>query len=1104
MKKFCKPKEVSSFSDLRGLPLKKMLRMVRFTVFCFFLGLIQVMAVDSYSQQTRLSLNYQNETLENVLRAIEKESEFFFLYNRDLIDVDQMVSISADNQLIKGILDDLLKGTDIRYAIFDRQIVLSNKEVISEMAAQQKSVSGKVINSAGEPMPGVTVVVKGAMQGTVTDKNGNFSISNISERASLQFSFVGMKPQEIVVGNKTEVNVVMEEITIGVDEIIVVGYGSQNKSDLTGSIVSLSSEKLEGTMNKNLALSLQGTVPGLNITQSSFTPGSEQTLRIRGENSLSASNDPLIILDGIPFEGNLNEINTADVESASVLKDASSSAIYGARAANGVIIITTKKGQTGKTRVSYNGHYGVQSVQNKLDLLDDGDKYIAFIQEYHRFRNDGISLEPLNFLFSNEISQYNAGITTNWQDLVLRTAPEQEHIISMSGANDQTSYYSSLGMLDQEGVVENTGFKRYSLRTNIQHNLNDWLKIGSNVQLTYSDYSGITPSLSNAIRMSPYGKLKEDNGEYTFYPNYPETFYTNPFANRNATKDDIRRSSIVNLFAEISPSYIPGLSYRLSFGTYFYDRKDGEYYPSSSVSGAPTNGLAQTTHQNRFRWTVENLLTYQREFGKHSVKFTGLFSREGSKYETSYLEGKGFINDDNLYHYMASAEQKDITSSLTETALESLMARINYDFGKKYFLTLTARRDGYSGFGENNKYGFFPSAALGWSISNENFFRESSALDFINYLKFRVSYGVNGNMAVSPYKTLDSFVTVFTVFGDNENTVNGLRNSVIGNPDLKWEGTESYNIALDFAIVENRLSGTVEVYKSNSRDLLMQREIPIMNGYSSVWYNIGKTTNKGIEVLLNSVNIKKDDFEWNSSLNFSLNRDKIVALRGGNTDDIANNWFIGKPLRVYYDYNIIGVWQSDDDIANSHMPKAKPGYAKLEDVSLDGKLTTDDRKIIDSQLPDWIAGLTNNIIYKNWSLSVFINTVQGIHKPNSLLNPVSWLIKKNTNYLDIPYWTADRPSEKYVSPGYDANEQLGIGHGYYQNASFVRIKDVTLSYNLPKHLSEGIGLNNVKFYLSGKNLYTFTDWIGYDPEASESFGAYPSARIISAGVKIDF
>ena len=1092
-------------------PLKKLIMELKIAFLIILVSISNVFATPTYSQVAKVSLDMENKSLEQVMDKIESQSEFYFIFNQKQIDINRVVSIQVENKLITDILPELFKGTNVNYAIFNRKILLTTDPLEDNLIAiasgiepQQKQITGTVTDKNGKPLPGVNVVVTGTTLGVITDNAGKYSIEVPKGAKSLTFSFIGMQSQEITIGTLTQIDVIMVESAIGLEEVVVIGYGATKKSDLTGSVISMNSKELEATMNTNLSLTIQGAIPGLNVTSSSFNPGSEQIIRIRGENSLSASNNPLIILDGFTFEGNMNEINTADVESISVLKDASSSAIYGARAANGVIIITTKKGQKGKTKISYNGRYGIQSVQNKIDLIDDGDRFITLLQDVHRWRKDVVSLAPLDLLFSNEIPQYNAGTTTNWQDLVLRIAPEQEHIVSISGANDRTSYYSSLGLLDQEGVVVNSGFKRYTLRTNVQHNINNWLKLGSNLQFTYSDYGGVMPNLDNAIRMSPYGKLKEDNGEYTFYPTFPETFYTNPFANDNATNNDIRRSSTANLFAEISPAYIPGLSYQLNLGIYFNDSKAGNYYPSTSLSGLQTDGLAKISYQNRFHWTVENILNYQKKFGRHQIKFTGLYSREGSKYETSYLEGKGFINDLNLYHYMASAEQKNISSSLTETSLESLMGRINYDFDDRYFLTLTARRDGYSGFGKNNKYGFFPSAALGWSISKENFFMKSSTLRFINFLKLRLSYGVNGNMAIDPYKTLDSFTTVYTVFGDNATTVNGVINSVIGNPDLKWEGTEKFNIGLDFATLKNRISGTIDIYKSNSHDLLMARQVPIMNGYTSIWYNIGKTENKGIEVILNSLNITKGDFEWSSSLNFSLNRDKIISLREGNVDDIANKWFIGKPLRVYYDYNVIGVWQLDDDIADSHMPSAKPGDPIFEDVNKDGKLTPDDRKIIDSQLPNWIAGMTNTIAYKNWSLSVFINTVQGIHKPNTLIDPTTWLNRKNTTFVDVPYWTPDRPSNEYVTPGYDSNESFGLTHNFYQNANFVRIKELTLSYNLPKRLNQFLGLNNLKLYLKSENLYTFTSWIGYDPETSSSFGAYPSARLISIGAKIDF
>ncbi|MGV8096728.1 MAG: TonB-dependent receptor [Mangrovibacterium sp.] len=1087
--------------------LKKIWRMMKLTGLLMLISFIAISA-GTYSQNTHFSFKIENGTLHDLFLYMEKNSNLRFAYNKSDLDDTQRVSCKFENESVEQILNKVLDTDKLSISVKNEYVIITNKGNVTGKPFNNtinqpvRTISGKVTDSNGSPLPGVTVVIKGTTQGTITDVNGNYSFSNVPGDATLVFSFVGMETQEIPVSGKTAINVTMQEGTIGIEEVVAIGYGTQKKSDLTGSVVSVNAEKLRNTANTNLSLTLQGTIPGLDVTTSNFAPGSDQTLTIRGESSLSASNDPLIIMDGIPFEGSLNNINTLDIESVSVLKDASSCAIYGARAANGVILITTQKGEMGKTRISYNGSFGIQSIQNNVDMLNPDD-YIAFITEYNRWQGRTTNLDPLSLLKANEIPQYEAGITTDWMDLIFRTAFQQEHTISMSGANEKTSYYNSISYLNQEGLLEGDGFKRYSIRSNLQHNLNDWLKIGSNIQLTHNDYGGTSPSIGYAQVMSPYGKLKEDNGTYTLYPNYPETYFINPYANIDATNDDRRRTAIINLFSEIRPSWLPGLSYRLNLGVYMYDRKTGSYSPSTTYTGRQSGGIATISNSDDFRWTLENIVDYKQSFGNHYLSFTGLYSREGSRDESSWMQGKGFVNDDNLYHYMESAEQKDISSDMSETTLESLMGRLNYDFQKKYFLTLTVRRDGYSGFGANNKYGVFPSGALGWVINQENFFSNSPGLQFIDFLKLRLSYGINGNMAIDPYKTLDSFSTIYTIFGDNTETVNGLKNSVIGNPDLKWEGTESYNAGLDFTLFGNRISGTVDLYKSNSRNLLMSRQVPVMNGYTSVWDNVGKTENKGIELTLNTLNIKRGNFSWSSSFNFSLNRDKIVALKENNIQDLANKWFVGKPLRVYYDYKMIGVWQLDDDIANSWQPTAKAGSAKLEDINPDGKITSDDRTIIDSKLPNWRAGLTNELKYKNWMLTIFINTVQGIHQPNDLLNPWHYYIEKNTNYVNIPYWTPDRPSNQYVSPGYDGLYNT-LQHQIYQDASFIRIKDVTLSYDCPKQFINKWGINNLKLYLKGNNLYTFTKWIGYDPETtSSSIGAYPSARLISVGVNIE-
>uniref|UniRef100_UPI00321633B1 TonB-dependent receptor n=1 Tax=uncultured Draconibacterium sp. TaxID=1573823 RepID=UPI00321633B1 len=1084
---------------------QKLFRIMRLSVILLLAGMMNVTA-SVYSQTARLSVDARNKKIVDVLTSIENQSEFRFFYKNEQVDVNRKVSVKAEDTSVENILETVFEGTRITYKFFDDKLILLSTQKVGDSYGegsqnQEKSVSGKVTDESGEPLPGVTILIKGTTIGTVTNLDGEYFITNLPEDASLLFSFVGMRSQEVVVEKQTSINITLVADAIGIDEVIAVGYGSQKKSDLTGAVYSVRAEKLETLPNTNIMQGLQGSVPGLNISNEKSAPGEAPKIRIRGENSLSASNNPLIILDGIPFEGNMNDINPGDIETASVLKDASSAAIYGARAANGVIIITTKRGKTGKVRVNYRGYYGIQTIAKKMDLLS-GPEYIKFLQDYNRFAGK-TDLSPEALLMTDELAQYQAGIETDWQDLVFRTAPQQDHQVSLSGGSEKTSYYTSLGYLNQQGIVENSGMKRYSIRSNVDHQINDWIKMGVNIQLTNKDLGGYKPSITNAIKISPYGKVKDENGRYTDYPQKPQTYYSNPYANDGTTVDNETKRAFVNVFGEVEVPFIKGLSYRLNYGIDYYNREYGNYYPSYTLTGRQSNGLANIENYSQERLTWENIVKYKKEIGNHNFDVTGLYSRESETYKESKLEGKGFVNDDNLYHYIGSAEQKTFSSKLTETDLVSYMGRINYNFANKYFFTATGRADGYSGFGENNKYGFFPSVALGWIPTQESFFQNSEALSVIDYLKIRASLGENGNMGISPYQTLDNFAKREYVYGDNETTVNGVVISTIGNPDLKWESTISFNLGLDYAILDNRISGNIEFYKSQSKNLLMQRQVPVMNGYTSIWYNVGKTENKGFEFNLNTVNVRRGDFEWTTNFNFSVNRDKIVELRGDGNDDLANKWFVGEPLRVHYDYNMIGIWQKDDDIANSHMPSAKPGTPIIRDVSEDGKITSADKEILGSKLPDWVGGMTNTFTYNNWSLSVYLNTVQGILKENKLLDPNTWLPTKNTNYLNVPYWTEERPSNTYVTPGYDDTGNT-LRHFFYQDASYVRIQDVSLSYTFPKQMLDKVGVQNLKVFLSGKNLYTFTDWDGYDPEADDSFAPYPNSRTIIMGVNLSF
>jgi len=1058
----------------------------------------------------KVSIALDNVSLGNSLLELEKTAQVKFSYNSRALKLSQKVNITANNEALSSVLNRLLLPLNIQYFEVSNRIVLrKNDEIVSGKNSENElvfnatknaiadiTIKGTVTDEKGGKLPGVSIVIKGTTRGTNTNSNGEYSIAIPDNKATLVFSFVGYKSQEITIGALSKIDVTMAESVLDLEEVIVTGYGTTRKADLTGAIVSINSEDLNATVNRNLTLSLQGLVPGLEVNTITNKAGSNQALTIRGENSLSASSAPFIVLDGIPFNGNLNDLNPQDIESINVLKDASSSAIYGARGANGVILITTKRGRTGTPRISYTHTSGVASIAHKVDM-QDGPQYIAQLQELRRYRT-GILSNPMDVLQSAEIANYQAGIVTDWIDLVYRKgAYTRDDQLSISGGNDKTTYYNSIGYQYQEGLPQNNNFSRFTIRSNITHKPIDWLEIGTNLQFTHSDYGGTIPAIAQSLIMSPYGKVYNKDGSYDFYPVFPQTYNSSPFANIKATNDDIRISGITNAYAVISP--VKGLSYRLNLGYQVNGKNNGIYYPKTTMSGLGQNSYGSITNEDNFRATFENILNYKLALGTHSLDFTGLYSQETISASQAYSFGRGFATDGSLYHSLESASVKDVSSGLQEQAIESFMGRVNYDFKKLYYLTLTVRRDGYSGFGANNKYGTFPSAAVAWNISDEQFFNSS----FVDRLKLRFSYGLNGNMGIPPYRTLDSFANFPFVFGDNGKTLNGFRNSVIGNPALRWESTTSANLGVDFAFLKNRISGSLELWQSNSNDLLMQQSIPITNGYKSVWNNIGEVANKGIELTLNTANINKGNFQWNSFFNFSANTDEIVSLASGAKQDLANNWIVGERIRINYNFLQDGVWQLGEEakLAASPQSAEKIGGLKIKDVNGDGKLTNDDRMVQGTPTPMWRAGSTNEFKYNRWTLSVFINANWGSRQDNAMFNPTLWPLDKNSGFPDISYWSPQNPSNKIPSVGYVDPRNLG----YYEDASVVRIKDVRLSYNVP---IKGI-INNLQFSLRCWNLHAFTkNWVGWDPEqpttGNSAQATDPIPREYSLSMKIDF
>ncbi len=992
-------------------------------------------------------------------------------------------------------------------------LFLSTTQLYADLQQDLVRVTGKVVDKYGDALMGVTVRLKDGSTGTVTDMDGNFTLQ-ASPASTLVLTYVGFADQEVKVNPSGIMNITMNESDELLDELVVVGYGTMRKKDLTGGVAVVGQDQLELVSTSNLMDRLVGQVAGLNITTSNAAPGAEQTIVIRGENSLNAENDPLIILDGIPYRGSLVDLDPNIIESMSILKDASAVAIYGSRGSNGVILIQTKRGRVGKPTVSYKGQVGFAEPMQRIQVMGPNE-YIRFKQDIGRLDKGyvGDELDPIagNIISATERENYINGITHDWQDLIFRTAFTMDHQISFSGGTENTKYLAAIAYLDQNGVVYNSKLNRTNISANIDQTFSKWLTMGIGTQFVQRENGGITPTIEHAIKQSPYGKYKDEAGYYVSAPMEYELF-GNPMRNVNADQDRTSRNFFLNAYAEITLP-IKGLSFRTTYGYNYRSSFTGTYYGRDTHEGKEEDdrigGKASISNTHYTDYTWENTLRYELTAGNHSFDATGLFSLQETEDKSSSMSGEGFVTDDVSYNMIHTAERPGIpTSSYSHTSMISYMLRLNYAYKGRYMTTLTGRADGASVFGENNKYAFFPTAALAWHIAEESFIKDN--VYWLNMLKLRVSYGANGNQAIPAYRTLDRLYSkVKYIWGDDGSAVNTayLPGDGVGNPNLKWETTYSANAALDFQLFNGRLGGTVEVYLSNTHDLLMQRNVPIMNGYSKIWDNIGQTQNKGIEITLNSLNINNRDFRWNTDFNFALNRDKIVDLRGDKIDDIDNKWFIGKPLRVFYDWNVIGIWQQGDEyfytdndgVQQEIQPGAAPGSARIEDADGNGYIDANDKKVIGSKHPDFTMSMSNRFTYKRFYFSFLVNGVFGVWREDNVAN-IGWANGTGNYVHGANYWTPENTNADIVSPGYKNT----LGHSYYKKQTYVQIKNLTLGYNIDNRLIQKLKLSSANVNISVNNLHTFSNMrqiLNYD---NGWMASYPTARSYILGLNINF
>lgn len=985
----------------------------------------------------------------------------------------------------------------IRQLLLVLACILAGSSAALYSQSTDNIISGKVTDSKGNPVAAASITIEGTSTGSTTDGNGNFKIK-AAAGAVLHISAIGFTDKKVTVGTSGTINIVMtEDEAKRLSDVVVVGYGTQKKSDVTGSVASVPKSRLSQLPVTNVLQAIEGSVAGVSVTTTSSVPGSNPAVLIRGQNSINATTGPYIVVDGIPLSktgGSLNDINPNDIASMEILKDASAVAIYGTNGSNGVILVTTKRGTTGKPVIRYNAYAGVENIAHILQPRNGAE----YVQKYADYMKQTGQTQTNPVPNAGELDYYNRGITTDWMKVASQTGIMQDHNLSISGGTQDVKYFISGEYMDQKGVIPGYKYKRISFRSNLDINVTSYLTVGTSLFFANNNYDGGRANLLFATAMSPYAPVYNADGTYKIYPMTPELLYTNPML--GLVTDRVNRSTNANGngYAEVKFSGIlKGLKFRLNAGYTYLPARNGTY------TGRLANDLIGTAtlfNSETNSFTLENILTYAKDWGKHHIDFTGLYSAQRRKYIETTAKATGFVNDQLSFNNLGAGATQTSASYADRYALTSQMGRLNYSYDSRYLFTVTARRDGSSVFGSNtSKYGVFPSAAIGWNISNEEFMRP---IGWLNSLKLRASYGKSGNEAIPVYRTISTDGTVRSSF--NGVSTIGIIPSNLGNTYLRWENTVSTNIGIDFSIFNNRISGTIDAYSSHTQDLLLLRNLPIATGYSSVYDNLGKTANKGIEITINTKNFDNRDFKWETGINFSANKNKIVDLYGDKKSDIGNRWFIGKPINVVYDYKMTGIWQTGEDPSKQD-PGSKPGDLKFADLNGDGKITADsDRVILGQTAPKWMGGITNTFHYKNWNLNIFIQTAQGITKNNTDLTYGDETGRRNTP-KEIGYWTADNKSNTRPALSYNNTR----GYGYASNASFTRIKDITLSYVFPQRMLDKLHLGSLTLYASGRNLHTFTSWIGWDPENNYSSRGsgdwtnnYPTTRSFVFGANI--
>ncbi|GGM90113.1 SusC/RagA family TonB-linked outer membrane protein [Dyadobacter beijingensis] len=1007
-----------------------------------------------------------------------------------------------------------------------------------------QTITGSISDAGGGKLPGVSVVLKGTQKGTSSNADGAYSLAVSGPTSTLVFSYVGYVSQEIQVGDRTEINVTLAEDNKSLHEVVVVGYGTQEKKDLTGAISSIAAKDIVKTPVSGFDQALQGQVAGLQISSSSGAPGGNTNILIRGIGSISGGNEPLFVIDGFPVSGAgvgnpLNTISPNDIESIDVLKDASATAIYGSRGSNGVIIVTTKRGKSGKAQIQVDAYAGIQQIGHKIQMMN--------AEEFARFtidgRNNGYldnvptgkitdpnSMRPATFRIPADLQNPAAlGEGTDWQDAIFRNASIRNIQVAASGGNENVRYAISAGYFNQQGIIINTGLKRYSFRANADAKVSKRLTVGvsllpsftSQDNLPFSGHYGGFGIIQTAMGISPHVPVYRPDGSYGNEIPAPEgsAGFQSPVKIANEYKNPSSQFRLLgNTYAEFAIS--GSLKFRTTFGADLNYAKNQIWIPSTLSTSAPVGiASATATRSENINWLNENTLSYKKTFGKHTVDLVGGFTAQRERGDVITANAVNF--PDNLIPNINGGTVNSGTEGIQDYTILSLLARANYIFNDRYLITATLRRDGSSRFGENNRWGTFPSASVGWRVSEEAFMKTQH---FINDLKLRASYGLTGNNAIGNYRAIGQLTNANYVIGDA--LTPGLARSSFSNGQLGWESMKQLDLGLDLSVLDNRVNLTADLYEKRNTDMLFNISTPGATGLSNAVVNLGEVQNKGLELALMTRNTT-GVFKWTTNANITFNRNKVLAMStdaerifSSANGQVANTHVtqVGSPIGVFFGRRQLGIFQTEQEIAEyKAQPLAKPGDVKWKDIDGNGVINDNDREVIGSPHAKYFFGFNNTFSYKNLSLDIATNGMVGyqIYDGTFMINNAG--VQNNTKYVYDHRWISpEQPGDgrfgRTIRGGKNTNTVYSSQ--YLFNGSYLRIRNVTLAYSLPQTLTQRVGLQNVRIYATGTNLFTFTGYRGYDPEVSVSndnllasrsdFGNYPIARSFTIGINLSF